>query len=76
MSSKQKVMLRMEKDHWAIDGLGNCGNYFFKDCILIVEPLSTNPGILIQKPFGLRGLKEALELIEIERQHRGIITVK
>lgn len=37
--------------------------------------MSKNPGIRIpQTAFGLRGLKQALELIEQERRARGIFT--
>jgi len=68
------MMLRIEANHWAIDSEGNCGKPF-RDSVVVMEPLSKNPGIQIPHvAFGLRGLKQAIELIEQERRSRGIFT--
>jgi hypothetical protein len=68
------MTLRIESDHWAIDSEGSCGKPF-TDSVIVLEPMSRNPGIQIpHTAFGLRGLKQAIELIEDKRRSFGIFT--
>lgn len=60
---------------WYIDFDGPCGTMSFRGVILVMDPTSKNPGIIIENPFGLRGLKESIALIEAERAKHGVTTL-
>ena len=64
------------QERWEVDSVGNCGEMFFRNVITVVEPTSKNPGIIIQKPMGLRGVKKAVVLIEEFRAKYGLTTLE
>lgn len=61
-------------DPWTIDFEAACG-FYFKNVLTVDKPLSKNPCIESPRPFGLRGLKEAIALIEAERAKHGLTTL-
>lgn len=63
-------------DYWELDFVGNCGNLEFKNVISVHDARAKNPGILVDKPFGLRGMKHALKAIEETRAKYGLTTLE
>lgn len=59
---------------WTIDFEAACG-FYFKNVMIVKEPLSQNPGIEVPRAFGLRGMKQAIALIEAERTKHGVTTL-
>ena len=70
------TLREVRPDYWELDFTGNCGNMAFESVIKVVEARSKNPGILVDKPFGLRGMKHAIQAIEQARAKYGLTTME
>jgi hypothetical protein len=67
---------KVNTGRWEIDGMGSCGMFAFENVVTILEPLSKNPGIQCTQPFGLRGMKQAISMLEKERATLGMTTLQ
>jgi hypothetical protein len=63
-------------DYWELDFVGSCGNMDFSSVVKVVDARSKNPGILVDKPFGLRGMKRAIAEVERIRANYGLTTMQ
>lgn len=70
------TLRQVRPDYWEVDGLGDCGLFAFSGVVKVVDARSKNPGILVDKPFGLRGIKQAIALVEEERAKIGLTTLQ
>lgn len=70
------VLRQTRPTFWELDYVGSCGDMLFKSVVTVIEPLSKNPGIQVEKPFGLRGMKHAIAEIERVRATYGLTTMQ
>lgn len=61
-------------DYWELDFVGSCGNMDFPAVVKVIDAQSRNPGIRVDLPFGLRGMKRALAEIERVRKEKYSLT--
>jgi hypothetical protein len=76
MNANVMTLREVRPDYWELDFVGACGNMMFESVIKVVDARSRNPGILVDKPFGLRGMKHALVEIERVRATYGLTTMQ
>lgn len=46
-----------------VDGEAPCGAQF-KDVAIVIDPISENPGLILDKPLGLLAVKAILDYVE------------
>ena len=71
----RKISKGTSRESWALDDVAACGRVW-TNVVIVLEPLSANPLIDIRGPFGLRGVKKAVKLVETERKKLGLVTPK
>jgi hypothetical protein len=71
----RKIKQGTAAEKWEIDAVGNCGEVAFPRVVVVQEPMTLNPGILIERPLGLRAVKQTIALIEAERAKYGLSTL-
>ena len=67
----QKIAEGLKAEEWQLEGEGTCG-LKFHNVVTVFEPLSINPLVFQRSLFGLRGLKQAIKVIEGERKRLGL----
>ena len=76
MKANRLTVREVRPDYWELDFVGNCGDLMFESVITVHDARSINPGILVDKPFGLRGMKQALRIIEETRAKYSLTTLE
>jgi len=76
MNANLMRLREVRPDYWELDFVGNCGDMDFSAVVKVVDARSKNPGILVDKPFGLRGIKRAIAEVERIRAKYGLTTLQ